>query len=68
MAFGAFYRARAARSSAQEAVVATAHKIARVIYHMLRRLQRVLDRVVTDGRVAGERYDRRCQRTGFWRP
>ena len=33
--FGAFYRARAARSSAQEAVVATAHKIARVIYHML---------------------------------
>jgi transposase len=34
-AFGAFYRARAKRSSAQEAVVATAHKIARVIYHML---------------------------------
>ena len=33
--FGAFYRARAARSSAEEAVVATAHKIARVIYHML---------------------------------
>ena len=34
-AFGAFYRARAKRSSAQEAVVATAHKIARVISHML---------------------------------
>lgn len=33
--FGAFYRARAARSSAAEAAVATAHKIARVIYHML---------------------------------
>lgn len=33
--FGACYRARSARSSAQEAVVATAHKIARVIYHML---------------------------------
>ena len=33
--FGAFYRARAARSSSEEAVVATAHKIARVIYHML---------------------------------
>lgn len=33
--FGAFYRARAARSSAAEATVATAHKIARVIYHML---------------------------------
>jgi transposase len=36
-AFGAFYRARAARSSAAEATVATAHKIARVIYHMLTR-------------------------------
>ena len=35
--FGAFYRARAARSSSQEAVVATAHKIARVIYQMLTR-------------------------------
>ena len=33
--FGAFYRARSARSSSAEAVVATAHKIARVIYHML---------------------------------
>jgi transposase len=33
--FGAFYRARAARSSAAEATVATAHTIARVIYHML---------------------------------
>jgi transposase len=35
--FGAFYRARAKRSSAEQAVVATAHKIARVIYHMLTR-------------------------------
>src|SRR3990170_1532094 len=33
--FGACYRARSARSSSEEAVVATAHKIARVIYHML---------------------------------
>jgi hypothetical protein len=33
--FGAFYRARSARSSAEEAVVATAHKLARVLYHML---------------------------------
>jgi transposase len=33
--FGAFYRARSARSSSEEAVVATAHKIARVMYHML---------------------------------
>lgn len=33
--FGAFYRTRSARSSSAEAVVATAHKIARVIYHML---------------------------------
>jgi transposase len=33
--FGAFYRARSARSSSEEAVVATAHKLARVLYHML---------------------------------
>ena len=33
--FGAFYRARSARSSSEEAVVATAHKIARVLYHVL---------------------------------
>ena len=33
--FGAFYRARSARRSSEEAVVATAHKIARVLYHML---------------------------------
>jgi transposase len=33
--FGAFYRVRSARSSSEEAVVATAHKIARVLYHML---------------------------------
>jgi transposase len=33
--FGAFYRARCARSSSEQAVVATAHKIARVLYHML---------------------------------
>jgi hypothetical protein len=33
--FGALYRARSARSSSAEAVVATAHKIARVLYHML---------------------------------
>jgi hypothetical protein len=29
------FRARSARSSSEQAVVATAHKIARVIYHML---------------------------------
>jgi len=33
--FGTFYRARSARSSSAEAVVATAHTIARVLYHML---------------------------------
>ena len=33
--FGAFYRARSARSSSEQAVVATAHKIARALYHML---------------------------------
>ena len=33
--FGVFYRARSARSSSEEAVVATAHKLARVLYQML---------------------------------
>ena len=33
--FGAYYRARSARSSSEQAIVATAHKIARVLYHML---------------------------------
>ena len=34
--FGAFYRSRSARSSSEQAVVATAHKIARALYHMLK--------------------------------
>ena len=34
--FGAFYRARSARSSSEQAVVATAHKIARALYHILK--------------------------------
>ena len=34
--FGAFYRTRAARSSSEQAIVATAHKIARALYHILK--------------------------------
>jgi transposase len=33
--FGTFYRSVAARSSGEQAIVATAHKIARTLYHML---------------------------------
>ena len=35
-AFGAYYRAMRARLGPKQAVVATAHKIARTIYHLLK--------------------------------
>lgn len=35
-AFGAYYRAMRARKGPQQATVATAHKIARVLYHLLK--------------------------------
>lgn len=35
-AFGAFFRAIRARRGVQQAIVATAHKIARVVYHLLK--------------------------------
>ncbi len=35
-AFGAFYRSMRARKGPQQAIVATAHKIARVLYHLLK--------------------------------
>ncbi|HEY0603424.1 MAG TPA: transposase, partial [Herpetosiphonaceae bacterium] len=35
-AFGAYYRALRARKGPQQATVATAHKIARVLYHLLK--------------------------------
>jgi hypothetical protein len=35
-AFGAYFRAMRARLGPQQAIVATAHKIARVVYHLLR--------------------------------
>lgn len=34
-AFGAYFRAMRARLGPQQAIVATAHKIARVVYHLL---------------------------------
>jgi len=34
-AFGAYFRAMRARRGPQQAIVATAHKIARVVYHLL---------------------------------
>jgi transposase len=35
-AFGVFFRAVRARRGAQQAIVATAHKIARVVYHLIK--------------------------------
>ena len=35
-AFGAYYRAMRARKGPQQAIVATAHKIARTVYHLLK--------------------------------
>jgi hypothetical protein len=35
-AVGAYYRARRARLGSKQAIVATAHKIARVVYHLLK--------------------------------
>ena len=35
-AFGAYFRAMRARLGPQQAIVATAHKIARVVYHLLK--------------------------------
>jgi transposase len=53
-AFGAFYRRMRARLGASQAVVATAHKIARTFYHMLKHRTPFQD-------LGGEEYERRAR-------
>lgn len=53
-AFGVFYRRMRARLGAKQAIVATAHKIARVFYHMLRYRTPFHD-------MGGEEYERRAR-------
>ena len=53
-AFGAFYRRMKARLGAKQAIVATAHKIARAFYHMLKHRTPFHD-------LGGEEYERRAR-------
>jgi transposase len=53
-AFGAFYRRMKARLGAKQAMVATAHKIARAFYHMLTHRTPFHD-------LGGEEYERRAR-------
>jgi transposase len=52
--FGAFYRRMKARLGPQQAIVATAHKIARAFYHMLKHRTPFHD-------LGGEEYERRAR-------
>lgn len=53
-AFGAFYRRMKARLGAKQAIVATAHKIARAFYHILKQHTPFHD-------MGGEEYERRAR-------
>ncbi|MDP2855907.1 MAG: IS110 family transposase [bacterium] len=53
-AFGAFYRRIKARLGAEQAIVATAHKIARTFYHMLKERTEFHD-------IGAQEYERRAQ-------
>ena len=53
-AFGAFYRRMRARLGKKQAIVATAHKIARAFYHMLKYRTPFHD-------LGGEEYERRAR-------
>jgi transposase len=53
-AFGAFYRRMRARLGPKQAIVATAHKIARAYYHMLKHRTPFHD-------LGGEEYERRAR-------
>jgi transposase len=52
--FGAFYRRMRSRAGAKQAIVATAHKIARTFYHMLKHRVPYHD-------LGGEEYERRAR-------
>jgi len=53
-AFGAFYRRMKARLGSKQAIVATAHKIARAFYHMLKHRTPFHD-------LGGDEYERRAR-------
>jgi transposase len=53
-AFGAFYRRMRAKAGAKQAIVATAHKIARAFYHILKHRTPFHD-------LGGEEYERRAR-------
>ena len=53
-AFGAFYRRMKSRLGPKQAIVATAHKIARAFYHMLKHRTPFHD-------LGGEEYERRAR-------
>jgi transposase len=58
--FGAYYRAMRARLGPHQATVATAHKIARVVYHLLK--HRVAFKAETADEYEGKRRERELQR------
>jgi transposase len=69
-AFGAYFRAMRARLGPQQATVATAHKIARVVYHLLKYRQPFTDEsAVTYERKRRERelqhLSRRAHKLGY---
>ena len=69
-AFGAYYRSMRARLGPHQATVATAHKIDRVVYHLLK--HRVAIKAETATEYEGKRRDRelkqltrRAQKLGY---
>src|SRR5205807_9686880 len=59
-ALGAFYRRLASRTNAAKAITATAHKLARMVYHLLKFGEQYIDEGV---RVYEEKYRNRCLRS-----
>ena len=59
-AFGAYYRAMRARLGPNQATVATAHKIARVVYHLLK--HRVAFKAETADEYESKRRERELKR------
>jgi transposase len=69
-AFGAYFRAMRARLGPQQAIVATAHKIARVVYHLLKTREPFREASATEYEEERrtrelDRLTRRAQKLGF---
>jgi transposase len=69
-AFGAYYRAMRARRGPQQATVATAHKIARVVYHLLKTGEPFQAQSTTEyesqrGERELKRLQRRAEKLGY---